>query len=537
VRRGRRPQDRSPDGVGGALLPIAVLSVLGYRPSPIGLPLAVLVYTVGTRYRLAASAPVLALLAAVLVVSYRTFRDPVPPSDPASVIASLVGSWVLGASIRRRRDELARQAVAAERLRIARELHDVVAHSMSVVAVQSGVALHLLDADPERARASLVIIAASSRRGLDEMRRLLQVLRPDAASGEPSPVPGLADLPALAADMKAAGLAVRLDMEGVPEDPPPAVALTAYRIVQEALTNTLRHAGAGSSAHVRVRYGPDDVEVDVLDDGRGSAALPSAGAGGRAGGHAGAGRPLRRHPRRRAPTGRWLVRGRPAAPRQGVPMIRVAIADDQALVRAGFRALVDTAPGMEVVGEASDGAQAVELVARTLPDVVRMDVRMPVMNRLEATRRIAQEHETVKVLVLTTFNADEYVYEALRVGASGFLLKDAMPDELLAGIRIVASGDALLSPRATRLLVEHFTRQARRVPAAPDRLRSLTDRERHVLRLIAQGLSNPEICAELVVSAATVKTHVGHLLTKLEARDRAQLVVIAYTSGFMAASP
>ena len=218
-------------------------------------------------------------------------------------------------------------------------------------------------------------------------------------------------------------------------------------------------------------------------------------------------------------------------------MIRVAIADDQALVRGGFRMLVETAPDMEVVGEASDGAQAVELVARTLPDVVLMDVRMPVMNGLEATRQIAQEHETVKVLVLTTFDADEYVYEALRAGASGFLLKDAMPDELLAGIRIVASGEALLSPRATRLLVEHFTTQARRVPAGPDRLRSLTDRERHVLRLIAQGLSNAEICAELVVSAATVKTHVGHLLTKLQARDRAQLVVIAYTSGFMAASP
>jgi signal transduction histidine kinase len=222
---------------------------------------------------------VLALLAAVLVVSYRTFRDPVPPSDPASVIASLVGSWVLGASIRRRRDELARQAVAAERLRIARELHDVVAHSMSVVAVQSGVAIHLLDADSEQARESLAVIASSSRRALDELRRLLQVLRPDAAPGELSPVPGLGDLPALVKDMEAAGLAVRLDMDGVPEDPPPAVALTVYRIVQEALTNSLRHAGAGSSADVRVRYGPDGVEADVLDDGRGSAALASAGAG------------------------------------------------------------------------------------------------------------------------------------------------------------------------------------------------------------------------------------------------------------------
>jgi signal transduction histidine kinase len=262
-----------------ALLLIAVLSVLGYRQSPVGLPLAVLVYTVGARYRLAAAAPVMALLAVVVVVSYTTSRDPVPPSDLATLVVYLVAAWGVGVSIRRRRDELARQAVAAERLRIARELHDVVAHSMSVVAVQSGVALHLLDADPERARASLAVIASSSRRALDEMRRLLHVLRPDAASGELSPVPGLRDLPALAKEMEAAGLAVRLDMDGVPEDPPPAVALTAYRIVQEALTNTLRHAGAGSTADVRVRYGPHDVEVDVLDDGRGRATLASAGAG------------------------------------------------------------------------------------------------------------------------------------------------------------------------------------------------------------------------------------------------------------------
>ncbi len=215
-------------------------------------------------------------------------------------------------------------------------------------------------------------------------------------------------------------------------------------------------------------------------------------------------------------------------------MIRVAIADDQALVRGGFRMLVDSAPDMEVVGEAPDGEQAVALVARTRPDVVLMDIRMPVLDGIEATRRIAAQEGDARVLVLTTFAVDEYVYDALRAGASGFLLKDALPDELLTGIRVVAAGEALLAPRATRLLVEQFTARTRRLPATAPRLAALTERERDVLRLIAQGLSNGEIRDELVVSAATVKTHVSHLLTKLDARDRAQLVVIAYTSGFMA---
>jgi DNA-binding NarL/FixJ family response regulator len=212
---------------------------------------------------------------------------------------------------------------------------------------------------------------------------------------------------------------------------------------------------------------------------------------------------------------------------------RVLIADDQALVRGGFRVLVESAPDMEVVGEAADGAQAVELAARTRPDVVLMDIRMPVMDGLAATRRVVEADRGVRVLVLTTFNIDEYVFEALRAGASGFLLKDALPDDLLNGIRVVAGGDALLAPHATRLLVEHFVTRRGPQPPTHRAMRSLTDREREVLRLVAEGLSNGEICARLVVTPATVKTHISHLLAKLAARDRAQLVVAAYTSGFM----
>ncbi len=214
-------------------------------------------------------------------------------------------------------------------------------------------------------------------------------------------------------------------------------------------------------------------------------------------------------------------------------MTRLLIADDQALVRGAFQLLLDSAPDLEVVGQAANGAEAVELAAELAPDVVLMDIRMPVMDGLEATKRILADQPQTRVLVLTTFDLDEYVYSALRSGASGFLLKDAMPDELINAVRVVAAGEALLSPRATRLLVAEFAARPGPDRPAPAALATLTDRERDVLRLIADGLSNAEICAHLVISAGTTKTHIGHLLAKLGARDRAQLVVIAYQSGLV----
>ena len=214
--------------------------------------------------------------------------------------------------------------------------------------------------------------------------------------------------------------------------------------------------------------------------------------------------------------------------------IGVVIADDQALVRGGFRVLVDTADGMEVLGEASDGAEAVALARVHHPDVVLMDVRMPVLDGIEATRQIKQDNGTagVKVLILTTFDLDEYVYSALRAGASGFLLKDTTPEKLLDAIRVVASDEALLAPTVTRRLIEAFTARLGELAfVAPAALDALTDREREVLREVARGLSNTEIAERLHMSPATAKTHVSRLLMKLTARDRAQLVVIAYETG------
>jgi DNA-binding NarL/FixJ family response regulator len=233
--------------------------------------------------------------------------------------------------------------------------------------------------------------------------------------------------------------------------------------------------------------------------------------------------------------------------------LRVVVADDQALVRVGFCGIIAATPGYTVVGEAGNGAEAVEAARTARPDVILMDVRMPVMDGIEATRRITASTD-VRTLILTTFDLDEYVFAALRAGASGFLLKDTLPADLLTAIRVVAGGDALLAPSVTRRLIGEFTRTA--PPAAPpaaqgalaasadgngvqsrDRLqRVLTERELEVLTMVARGLSNAEIADELTISPATAKTHVAHLLTKLDARDRIQLVIIAYQSGLAAAS-
>ena len=243
----------------------------------------------------------------------------------------------------------------------------------------------------------------------------------------------------------------------------------------------------------------------------------------------------------------------------GTDPIRVVVADDQALVRVGFCGIISATPGFIVVGEAGNGAEAIEVAQRARPDVILMDVRMPVMNGIEATRQITQSTD-VRALILTTFDLDEYVFAALRAGASGFLLKDTLPADLLTAIRVVAAGDALLAPSVTRRLIGEFARTASG-PGGPgpdgaaeasgagpgasagttasrrctaDQLaRVLTDRELEVLTMVARGLSNGEIAEELTISPATAKTHLAHLLTKLDARDRIQLVIIAYQSGLV----
>jgi DNA-binding NarL/FixJ family response regulator len=213
--------------------------------------------------------------------------------------------------------------------------------------------------------------------------------------------------------------------------------------------------------------------------------------------------------------------------------IRVLIADDQALMRTGFRMILDAEDDIEVVGEAIDGEDALRHYRALAPDVVLMDVRMPAMDGIEATSRLTAADPPARVLILTTFDLDEYVYEALRAGASGFLLKDRPPDELVAAVRVVAAGEALLAPSVTRRLIEEFAARPA-APTPPPELAELTDREREVLALMARGLSNAEIARELFVAETTVKTHVGHVLRKLRIRDRAQAVVIAYESGLVA---
>jgi DNA-binding NarL/FixJ family response regulator len=228
--------------------------------------------------------------------------------------------------------------------------------------------------------------------------------------------------------------------------------------------------------------------------------------------------------------------------------ISVVVADDQALVRVGFCGIIAATPGLTVVGEAANGSDAVEVTSKVRPDVVLMDVRMPVLDGIEATRRITESPDSAgaRVIILTTFDLDEYVFGALRAGASGFLLKDTLPEDLLTAIRVVAAGEALLAPSVTRRLISEFARTpalgqetgaAATLPARPPaaaQLNLLTDRESEVLRLVAAGLSNAEIAERLYISPATAKTHVAHLLTKLDARDRVQLVILAYQSGLAA---
>ena len=213
--------------------------------------------------------------------------------------------------------------------------------------------------------------------------------------------------------------------------------------------------------------------------------------------------------------------------------IRVLVCDDQSLVRSGFRMILEARPDLEVVGEAEDGLQAVELAGQTDPDVVLMDVRMPNLDGVEATRRIVGSGNPVRVIVLTTYDVDEHVHDALRAGASGFLLKDVQPTQLVDAIRVVAAGDALLAPSVTRRLLDRFARTLPDATPPPDSLSSLTEREVEVLRLVAAGLSNAELAERLFVSEATVKTHVSSVLHKLGVRDRVQAVVLAYDTGLV----
>jgi DNA-binding NarL/FixJ family response regulator/signal transduction histidine kinase len=555
---------------GGALLwrrraPVAVLAVqvatsavvLVYDPAPVAHDsLTDVLAGVLALYAAGAYTTGRARLAGVLIagagVLLRAYED--AGTDIGDLLSSIAffggifgGTWLAGYVVARHRartghaearagraeaerEERARQAVAEERTRIARELHDVVAHAISVIVLQAKGGRRLLDTDPAETRVALDAIVESGEQALGEMRRLLGMLRRSDAEIAMAPLPSLRHLELLAEQVSGAGLPVELAIVGEPAPLPPGVDLSAYRIVQEALTNALKHAGP-ARARVVVRYGARALELEITDTGRGAAAGNGDGGGARPGRHARAGAALRRPGGGRHAAGGRLRRPRAAAAGSRMT-VRVLLADDQRLVRHGLRMILRAEPDIDVVGEAGDGQEAVELAARLRPDVVLMDVRMPRLNGIEATARIVSgPPPRPRVLVLTTFDADEYVYDALRAGAGGFLLKDVPEDHLVSSIRVVAEGGSLLDPALTRRLIEQF------VVHRPDLLHAgldeLSPREREVLVQLARGLSNAEIAAELIVSDATIKTHVARILSKVGLRDRTQAVVLAYETGLV----
>jgi DNA-binding NarL/FixJ family response regulator len=385
------------------------------------------------------------------------------------------------------REQHAAEAVAAERARIARDLHDVVAHAISVIVLQARGGRRMLTIDPAESRSAFDAIEHLGADALTDMRHMLGLIRTDG-DAELTPQPSLRH-------------------RGLPHRPGVADERPAACLGDHRLRERTGRTGRAPHRGVRRRQRPGGRRAGIRH--------PR---------HAGKGRHVRRHGRSGPPVGRRI-------PGAGVParvaMIRVLLADDQRLVRAGFRMILRAEPDIEVAGEAADGVEAVEAARRLRPDVVLMDIRMPRLDGIEATRLLLQQPDPPRVLVVTTFDLDQYVYDALRLGAGGFLLKDAPEDQLIAAIRTVDKGVALLDRDVTRRLIDAFAGRAA-AARGPAELKVLTSREIEVLRLLAQGRSNAEIARDLHVSDATVKTHVAHVLAKLGLASRTQAVVLAY---------
>jgi DNA-binding NarL/FixJ family response regulator/signal transduction histidine kinase len=424
-----------------------------------------------------------------------------------------------------------RAAALAERQRLARDMHDVLASPAD-----------------ERLAGTIDRAHELARNGLDEARRAIGMLRDDD-------LPGPDRLAALTAAFQAdTGVPAWFSSSGTPRELASAVRLALYRVTQEALTNVRKHANP-ARLEVRLDYLPDEIHLAVEDYGL----PPEGGPGGYGGGgqppnagghrevvprgkiwldwHAGAGRVARRHPGRRADRHRLpgLAEGASRRPsgRRGMTAVRVLAADDQRVVREGLAMLLGLLPDVEVVGTAADGEEVLALAAELRPDVILMDLRMPRMDGVEATRRLRERDPAVKVVVLTTYADDRSVLDALRAGALGYLTKDAGAAEIQQALHRVAGGQAALDPAVQLHLVEAIADGPPSGPAPASLPDGLTPREAEVLTLIAAGLSNAEIAERLVVSEATVKSHVNHMLAKIGARDRAQAVGYAYRHGLV----
>ena len=480
------------------------------------------------------------------------------------LLAALAPAAALAGIARRARSEAlvhstARQAIAGtlvehtargERARIARELHDVVAHHISMIAVQAETARLATPGMPAAGAQRLLEIGDTARAGLTEMRRLLGVLREDAqAAGQakpmPTAIPSQVCSSSTSCSTRPGMRQAQAPGSSFPGPRPPSIPVSSWPPTASSRKRSPTPGGTRraprSTWSCTSRMTPCGLRI--RDNGPGAA---RGAAGGRrwarAARHARACRGGRRRVAHRRRSRRRLP-DRGHAARQGgddvmttvPPAVRIIVADDHHVVRTGFAALLDTQPDFTVVGTACDGTEAVRICRELSPDVVLMDVRMPVMDGIEATRQLAGPGpDGPRILILTTFDLDAYVYDALCAGASGFLLKDVTAERLFEGVRVVAAGEALLAPAVTRRLISEFTRLRPKPDALPaGALATLTPRETQVLRLVAEGLSNPEIAARLVVTEETVKTHVSHVLTKLGLRDRTQAVVTAYETGLV----
>ncbi len=503
-------------------------------------------YVAATTYRRPLHLTVFTVVASLLAVVPRPGADIFSSLGGAPLFVwfpLVIGLWVgarrqVVAGLRERAERLEREeaarterARAQERARIARDMHDVVAHRVSLMVLRAG-ALEINAVD-EKIAAEAELIRVTGKEALEQLRAVLGILtevprrRPMIGEEVLEPQPTLADLDWLLDQSRSVGVPVERRDEGTAQEVPVMVQHTAYRMVQEALTNIHKHAGMAAT-QVVVRYLPSALEVTIKNS------VPSDRTPGHARQRARPDQPERAHRTAGRRVHRQTGAGRrfPCV-REVADVIRVLIADDEALVRTGLRMILEAADDLEVVAEAANGVEAVTAVARHGPHVVLMDVQMPRMDGVAALKEMNRSPNPPKVVMLTTFDRDEYVYSALRAKAAGFLLKDTAPRDLIAAVRTVADGSAMLAPTVTKRMIDAFAgQQAPDARAARERLAALTDRERQVVQAVARGLANAEIARELTMSETTVKAHVSRSLAKLGLVNRVQIALLVRDAGW-----